>query len=307
MEAYVNAVIEEHYHTLPLSVKALGGGFYGRVFLAVLPEAPFRVVIKLYLYPGLALQEETQLNLLHRTALLPMPKVYFVRVNDSLIPYDALAMEFLEGINAGGEIRLSREYMKKLGAVMIDNLIAWHNTCNPGGFGKINAPSPEKDWLSCYRRKAGEDLKKAEILYRSGKLEKDVFSLMDRAYERIDDIFYLPVTKASLIHGDYNTWNLLLSEDLSRVSGVIDPFNCCFADAEMDLYQLDNANGRDYGLLEQYSQRVQLSENFALKNCFYELFTELMHYHDAHVDPIVPRVAEEAEALRIQLVRFGII
>ena len=56
-----------------------------------------------------------------------------------------------------------------------------------------------------------------------------------------------------------------LSEDLSRVSGVIDPFNCCFADAEMDLYQLDNANGRDYGLLEQYSQRVRLSENFALK------------------------------------------
>ena len=216
MEAYVSSVIEEHYHTLPLSVKALGGGFYGRVFLTVLPEAPFRVVIKLYLYPGLALQEETQLNLLHRTALLPMPKVYFVRVNDSLIPYDALAMEFLEGINAGGEIRLSREDMKKLGAVMIDNLIAWHNTCNPGGFGKINAPSPEKDWLSCYRRKAGEDLKKAESLYRSGKLEKDVFSLMDRAYERIDDIFYLPVTKASLIHGDYNTWNLLLSEDLSR-------------------------------------------------------------------------------------------
>ena len=91
------------------------------------------------------------------------------------------------------------------------------------------------------------------------------------------------------------------------MSGVIDPFNCCFADAEMDLYQLDNANGRDYGLLEQYSQRVRLSENFALKNCFYELFTELMHYHDAHVDPIVPRVAEETEALRIQLVRFGII
>ena len=86
MEAYVNAVIEEQYHTLPLSVKALGGGFYGRVFLAVLPEAPLRVVIKLYLYPGLALQEEAQLNLLHSTALLPMPEVYFVRVSDSLIP-----------------------------------------------------------------------------------------------------------------------------------------------------------------------------------------------------------------------------
>lgn len=88
---------------------------------------------------------------------------------------------------------------------------------------------------------------------------------------------------------------------------MIDPFICCFADAEMDLYQLDNANCRDYGLLEQYRQRVRLSENFALNNCFYELFTELMHYHDAHVDPIVPRVAAEAEALRIQLVRFGII
>ena len=37
MEAYVNAVIEEHYHTLPLSVKALGGGVYGRVFQAQLP------------------------------------------------------------------------------------------------------------------------------------------------------------------------------------------------------------------------------------------------------------------------------
>ena len=43
----------------------------------------------------------------------------------------------------------------------------------------------------------------------------------------------------------------------------------------MDLYQLNNANGRQFRLLEIYAKKKPLTANFAQKNAFYELFTEL--------------------------------
>lgn len=73
----------------------------------------------------------------------------------------------------------------------------------------------------------------------------------------------------------------MLTEDLKNVSAIIDPFNCSYADREYDLYQLDNANGKEFGLLNNYCKKYQISENFVQKRAFYELFTELNHYYDA--------------------------
>lgn len=65
---------------------------------------------------------------------------------------------------------------------------------------------------------------------------------------------------------------------------AIDPFGCCWADSEYDLYQLDNANGKGYGLLQRYAGKMPLSGNFEEKRCFYELYTEVSRYHDACVE-----------------------
>jgi len=109
-----------------------------------------------------------------------------------------------------------------------------------------------------------------------------------------------------LIHGDYNTWNVILDDDLTCVKAVIDPFNCCWADSELDLYQLNNANGKYYGLLDIYSAKFPLSENFPLKTSFYEFVSEINHYYDAKVDVRRSQVPEEAIELEKQMTYFGI-
>ena len=67
---------------------------------------------------------------------------------------------------------------------------------------------------------------------------------------------------------------------------------------EYDLYQLDNANGKSYGLLKKYAQKFPLSPNFKQKRCFYELYTEVNHYYNSHVE--VNQEAVEQLAIKLR-------
>ncbi len=135
----------------------------------------------------------------------------------------------------------------------------------------------------------------------SDRYQTEPYVLFERSLERFDSIFCQSVTEASLIHGDYNTWNIILDETKSCALAVIDPFNCCWADREFDLYQLDNANGKAYGLLKRYSEKVPLSGNFEAKRRFYELYTEVNHYHDARVKADFKAVDDLAKRLEEML------
>lgn len=121
---------------------------------------------------------------------------------------------------------------------------------------------------------------------------------MHTAVAQFDTVFSQPIRQASLIHGDYNMWNVLVDKKACAVTAVIDPCNCMWADSEMDLYQLNNANGKYLGLLEAYAKKRPLSENFNAKCAFYELFTEIEHYyHSGHpIDEM--RVQKQATALK---------
>lgn len=143
-------------------------------------------------------------------------------------------------------------------------------------------------------------------MLQSGNLDLTIFEIIDKAYKSYDDIFYLPITKACLVHGDYNTWNIMLNQELTDVVAVIDPFNCCWADPEIDLYQLNNANGAYFSLIERYKKKRQLSENFNLKNSFYELFTEIMHFYDAGKDITKSNILIEAKHLKEHMLLHSI-
>ena len=119
----------------------------------------------------------------------------------------------------------------------------------------------------------------AESLAQKGQLTPFMADTVKRAYAQFDRIFYLPITEAVLVHGDYNMWNILVDKKECRVSGVIDPFGCMWADSEFDLYQLNNVNGKHLGLLEAYASKRGLSENCMQKMAFYELFNSVEHYY----------------------------
>lgn len=220
---------------------------------------------------------------------------------DENVPYDALVMEYIEGQNAGNIKEIPENARDYIAEKIVDNLIALHRTVRREGFGELHSTNSVHDWRIYYRQKADEIIKKAEMLFEKGRISKECIAIVREAFDKFDKIFYLPITKACLIHGDYNTWNIILNHEATEAIAVIDPYNCCYADSEFDLYQLNNANGKVYGLLEKYKEKQPVSENFELKMAFYELFTEIMHYYDSDVIPDKELVDLQARKLKTVL------
>lgn len=283
MKAEIKRLVERHYGAETIRIESLGGGFYGRVFAVDMDREPFKIVIKLYLFPNLAEEEARQIRTLSPHAKVTMPEVYFVEPA-GVGGHDAMGMSFVRGVNAGSLEQIPPSTVEHLAAEIVDNLLSYHRVTNPLGFGPLDSDEFFPDWRDCYRPMAAQILRKAGELSLAGKLDRSVLQTMEEAVNRFDEVFCVPINRSGLIHGDYNTWNVLLTEDLRHVSAVIDPFNSCWADPEFDLYQLDNANGRSFGLLSLYSEKAELSENFWVKRQFYELFTELNHHYDAQVE-----------------------
>jgi fructosamine-3-kinase len=285
MDKIVEDVILNFYKVKPDRIISFGGGFYGRVFLASINKEPYNVIVKIYLFPQKASKEALQINILSKYSLIKMPIIYYIHESSNFIPNDILLMEYIPGINAGkNDLIFTEENRLNIAEKIVDNLISYHKTINEKGFGEISSVTYEPNWNDFYEKKAIEIMYKAEKMYTNGRINDNILKTMNRAIKYYDKIFYLQIDTARLIHGDYNTWNILLDEQLSCVKAVIDPYNCSWADSEFDLYQLNNANGRYYELFDIYSSKNKLSENYKIKIAFYELFTEIMHYYDANID-----------------------
>lgn len=300
MNEIARKVIKKYYGATAKNIESLGGGFYGKVFLVSIDVEPFKIVVKIYLEDGLAIRESEQLKILGKHALLKMPQVYHVHMKDMEIDYDILMMTYLSGVNAGVQENVNEDFLDEISESIVDNLIAIHSIKNPNGFGEIGTSVYWDDWRDYYQPKVENIYESAIQLHTNGELDDKTYHIIKKAYEKFDQIFYLPITDARLIHGDYNTWNVMLNESLTQAVAVIDPFGCCWGDSEYDLYQLNNANGKYYQLLDRYKRKCVLSENFELKICFYELFTELMHFHDAGVEishSDIPNTALKMEKL----------
>lgn len=150
MEAQVRTILERQFETPVRRVVPLGGGFYGRAFLAEIGKDPHILVLKLYLFPNLAAQEALQLKTLARHATVKMPAIYFVREAADAGERDALAMEYLPGLNAGKLADLAGLPVETLAEEMIDNLAAYHETVHAAGFGPLDAEAFVPDWRMYY-------------------------------------------------------------------------------------------------------------------------------------------------------------
>ena len=300
----VTSAVFNKFGVYPKSVEPLGGGFYGRAFLAKIEKEPYFIVAKLYLFGGIVNDEAEQLEMLSKACALKVPKVYGVCTSEKDgLPYDALLMEYIKGRNAGWAdvSKFNTENRESICESIVDNLISVHNTVNAEGFGKLSSSEKYQTWQEYYYPVAKTIVDKAKKLFGRGQLNDYVVSVFKRSLEKFDEIFYLPITEARLIHGDYNTWNIMLCAEEDKAYAVIDPFNCMFGDSEYDLYQLDNANGKDYGLLGLYRSKVKLSENFDAKRSFYQLYSEVCHYYDAKVDVDISAVENFAKNLETYL------
>lgn len=185
-------------------------------------------------------------------------------------------MEYINGVNAGA-FKITDEKEKiSFSNQVVENLLAIHQASSPKGFGSYVENKYDLNWENYYKSlitKLYDEMHNRKFWHFSKKSEV----LMELFYENFDKIFCEPVSENHLIHGDYNLWNLIADPESNKLIGMIDPFGSCFADRELELFQLQNANGNDYKLLENYASHISLSDNFEIKNAFYFFWDDIKH------------------------------
>ncbi len=278
-------------------VSRIGGGFYADVYKFDFQNKETQI-IKVYKSQGIMKKEVAQIQLLSKHALFPMPEAIWTHTANDSFSYDILAMNFLEGENGGNAFYLNPTKKARLAEQVVDNLIAFHNVHNPDGFGQIDGDRYYKTFNEYYKEKAVDILGMAKKLNKDAQLTDYVLSIVNEAVSSFEKIFYLPITESSLIHGDYNMWNIMIDKKNSKVTAIIDPCGYMWADSEYDLYQLNNANGKHLKLFETYAKKKQLSENCRQKIAFYELFTEIEHYHNSGYPVHHKKLKQRAEKLK---------
>ncbi|MBQ7861591.1 MAG: phosphotransferase [Clostridia bacterium] len=281
----------------PLKFDRVGSGFYADVYRADYKNLS-PIIVKVYKSKGMMEKEKTQIKLLSQYALYTMPDVLWSHSADETYDKDVLVMNFLQGENGGNAFYLTPSKKAKLAEQVIDNLLAFHNVHNPEGFGEIDADKYHKTFNEYYREKADVILKMAEKFNGDGQITDYVLSVVKEAVKEFDKIFCLPITEASLIHGDYNMWNVMIDKKNCNVTAIIDPCGCMWADSEYDLYQLNNANGKHLKLFDTYAKKKTLSENCFEKMAFYELFTEIEHYYNSGYPVIKKLIKKQADNLK---------
>lgn len=300
MSVDLEAIVLGKQKSTASGYKRVGGGFYADVYKFDYKNSD-SIIVKVYKSKGIMEKETSQIQLLSKYAIFPMPDVLWTHTADENFSYDILSMNYLEGENGGNAFYLNPGKKSRLAEQVVDNLLAFHNVHNAEGFGQINSDTYYKTFNEYYKEKSVDIFNMAKKLNKDGQITDYVLDVVNEAVKNFDKIFYLAITESSLIHGDYNMWNIMIDKKNSKVTAIIDPCGCMWADSEYDLYQLNNANGKHLKLFETYAKKKKLSENCYQKMAFYELFTEIEHYHNSGYPVIQKLIKKQAENLKVYL------
>ena len=255
--------------------KRMNQGFYGYVYLIETADGK-KVIAKVYKRCGYIKNETEQLNMIRKYALVKVPEIYAVSYQKENGYFDVLFMEYIEGVNAAAIKITDKKEKLAFSNQVVENLLAINEVTTSDGFGSYITKEYCKSWEEYYKSYI-TNLCHAVHSRKPLLFSKSNVKLMDKLYESYDKIFSVPVAQSCLIHGDYNLWNLIADPKTNNLLAVIDPFESIFADRELELYQLQNANGDEYGLLENYASHIVLSDNFEVKNPYYFFWNDMTH------------------------------
>lgn len=272
LQTYIRQAIDDALHQDVQTICRVGEGFYGTVYRADVARSPFHIIVKCFKHPRRCVSERDQLDLLRQHSLLKIPEVYAVYTDRDNQP-DILLMEYIQGVNAA-QLPTDHPHREAFVDEMIGNLIHLHSVHVDKGFDI--GQGTYSDWTTCYRQRVESLFTRVQSDFLE-IVSPYVMNQLERTVDRLDMIFHQPVQQPSLIHSDYNLWNVLVDLESAKITAVIDPNSAGWADRELDLFHLQNADGDRFGLLDAYRRQVPLSDNFAAKNAFYWLWDDVMH------------------------------
>ena len=88
------------------NVSRIGGGFYADVYRFDFQNKETQI-IKVYKSQGIMIKEVSQIQLLSKYTLFPMPTAIWTHTANDSFAYDVFAMNYLEGENGGNAFYLN--------------------------------------------------------------------------------------------------------------------------------------------------------------------------------------------------------
>lgn len=275
---YIQSICRRFYEYPIQSVKYLGGGSYGFAYLVEMESVP-NIVVKGYRVFGMHRTEKFQLELLRKSTRVKIPEVYFIVEHDNEIPFDAIVMEYLDGVDAFTTPSLllkSAKVRKKFAKAVVEGMKDIHQVKN-STFGFVENPE-YSTWQSFYETIVDQVVEGTNRFVQEKKLKKKYGILMNSMKKVFNQIFDEEILEATLTHGDLNVMNILVKPDTLELVGFIDPFNSMWADRDYDLFQFNNLTGKRFFLYKTYSEMVKLGPKTALKCAYYAFVNELLCY-----------------------------
>jgi len=304
-QTYLQQLAENKFGTAVKAIKYIGGGSYGLVYRAEIESAPRILVLKAYRVKDMHLTEKMQIELLSQHSGIPFPKIYFAHSADDTIPVDALAMEYIDGVNAFNPLFMLKSKAKRMqfGELIAKNSIQLHTVTN-AKFGYLDNPVYET-WNAFYYRFAADVLERTKEFVHTGQFAKKHLMTMQKAFDNFDKVFCEKVEKPSLLHADLNVANILVNKKTLEPIAIIDPYNSMWGDREYDLFQFHNFFNGTYRIYEAYKARTKVSEHCDLKIAFYSFFNEINCYMTSGVKIELFNIRFN-KALLKEMKRFGI-
>lgn len=239
----------------------------GYVYSVKIPVDSYEVIVKFQKYAGKAKPEAEQLDFLRIFAEKIVPKVLHVHLPTEELPFEALVMEKLPGIQASSLKDPSVEVQTQIAEEIVDWLERWHDVGHPQGYGPLTGPWFER-WADYQKSLALRHLEEVKGLSLDAPLPTVILEAAERSLESAEQILGDISGGAVLVHGDIWLPNILIDPDTYRVTGIVDPQNCRWDEREADVVPMDWPYGDYQFLMKVYQQRHPLREGWPLRFAF---------------------------------------
>jgi len=217
-------LVAEHWNCPVKECRRIGQGFYAAVFNLSIEKAPYTLIAKCHKYRGYSARESAQLQTLARHSAIKVPEVYHVHEHSDSLPFEALIMEYIPGVNAS-KIEFPTQALKRQFVdTVVHNLLAWHAISNPQGFGPIGGPFYDT-WTECFQQQIADYHAAVHQERLAVHVSDFVMGVIDRSFADMAQLFCDSAQTSSLVHSDYNLWNVMADPETYEPTNIIDPID----------------------------------------------------------------------------------
>jgi len=269
-------LLERVWKTRAQSIPLLGEGVYGRTYGIILGYSPYRALIKIHKYPGVADQERRQLIELRAHIPVLVPQIYAYLEDPEL--GEALVMEWLSGQSCPQPEQFPRGVRALLQRHAVDLLLKLHAIEHQEGYGSFDGPFYPR-WWDYYGQRVRATSQAINYSQEARLyLGPEILALMDYSLTYGEQVLATSQNRPALLHGDFCFGNLLFDPQTWRISGLIDPLDAEWGDRELDLVNVINGHVKHFELLNRYREAVDPGPYFPARYWFYQVWKWLFYY-----------------------------